>query len=95
LLYIEIPLNKKERASRPVVRILWGVSYLNKKFDINTDPKDIAIGSHLNTFVQWKVLWHLKLSNKLRLEPGLSFAHASNGRSQVPNLGLNVVSLNL
>jgi hypothetical protein len=93
--YIEIPLNKKERASRPVVRILWGISYLNKKFDINTDPKDIAIGSHLNTFVQWKVLWHLKLSNKLRLEPGLSFAHASNGRSQVPNLGLNVVSLNL
>lgn len=93
--YIEIPLNKKERASRPVVRILWGVSYLNKKFDINTDPKDIAIGSHINTFVQWKVLWHLKLSNKLRLEPGLSFAHASNGRSQVPNLGLNVVSLNL
>ncbi len=93
--YIEIPLNKKVRASRPVVRICWGVSYLNKKFDINTDPKNIAIGSHLNTFVQWKVLWHLKLSNKLRLEPGLSFSHASNGRSQVPNLGLNVVSLNL
>jgi hypothetical protein len=93
--YIEIPLNKKVRATRPVVRICWGVSYLNKKFDINTDPKNIAIGSHLNTFVQWKVLWHLKLSNKFRLEPGLSFSHASNGRSQVPNLGLNVVSLNL
>lgn len=93
--YIEIPLNKKIRATRPVVRICWGISYLNKKFDINSDPKNIAIGSHLNTFVQWKVLWHLKLSNKLRLEPGLSFSHASNGRSQVPNLGLNIVSLNL
>ena len=93
--YIEIPLNKKERASRPVLRICWGVSYLTKKFDIDNNPKNIAIGSYLNTYVQWKILWHLNLSNKFRLEPGLSFAHASNGRSQVPNLGLNVVSFNL
>ena len=93
--YIEVPLNKKVRASRPVLRICWGVSYLTKKFDIDNNPKNIAIASHWNTFVQWKVLWHLNLSNKFRLEPGLSFAHASNGRSQVPNLGLNVVSLNM
>lgn len=93
--YIEIPLNKKVRASRPVLRVCWGVSYLTKKFDINDNPKNIAIGSHWNTYVQWKMLWHLNLSNKFRLEPGISFAHASNGRSQVPNLGLNVASLNL
>jgi len=93
--FVEIPLNKKVRAARPVLRICWGFSYLTKKFDINTNPKDIPIGSHLNTFVQWKLLWHLNLNEKIRLEPGLSFAHASNGRSQVPNLGLNVVSLNL
>ncbi|MDF2447911.1 MAG: hypothetical protein K0R26_415 [Bacteroidota bacterium] len=93
--YVEIPLNKKVRAIRPILRICWGVSYVTKKFDIDHNPKNIAIASHLNTFVQWKVLWHVKMSEKLRLEPGLSFAHASNGRSQVPNLGLNVVSLNL
>lgn len=93
--FIEIPLNKKVRASRPVLRICWGFSYLTKRFDINDNPKNIAIASHLNTFVQWKLFWHINLSKKLRLEPGLSFAHASNGRSQVPNLGLNVVSLNL
>lgn len=93
--FIEIPLNKKVRAIRPVLRICWGFSYLTKKFDINSNPKDIAIGSHLNTFVQWKLFWHVNVNKKFRLEPGLSFAHASNGRSQVPNLGLNVVSLNL
>lgn len=93
--FVEIPLNKKVRAIRPILRICWGVSYLTKRFDIDENPKNIAIASHWNTFVQWKVLWHINLSNKLRLEPGLSFAHASNGRAQVPNLGLNVVSLNL
>lgn len=93
--FVEIPLNKKVRAIRPVLRLCWGVSYLTKRFDIDKNPKNIAIASHWNTFVQWKVLWHINLNNKLRFEPGLSFAHASNGRAQVPNLGLNVVSLNL
>ena len=93
--YVEIPLNKKERAMRPVLRVCWGLSYLTKKFDIDENPKNIAIASHWNTYVQWKVLWHLNVNDKVRLEPGLSFAHASNGRSQVPNLGLNIVSLNL
>ena len=93
--FVEIPLNKKVRAIRPVLRVCWGVSYLTKKFDINENPKNIAIASHWNTFVQWKVLWHMDLNKKIRIEPGLSFAHASNGRSQVPNLGLNVVSLNM
>ena len=93
--YVEIPLNKKTRAIRPILRVCWGVSYMNKKFDIDNNPKNIAIGSHLNTYFQIKNFWHINLSNKFRIEPGFSFAHVSNGRSQTPNLGLNVVSLNL
>ncbi len=93
--FIEIPLNKKVKPSRVIMRVCWGVSYLTKDFNIDNNHKNIAIGSHWNTFVQWKWFWHLNLSEKFRLEPGFSFAHASNGRSQVPNLGLNVVALNL
>lgn len=93
--YIEIPLNKKVRFTRPILRFCWGLSYVNKRFDINSNPENIAIGSYLNTYFQVKSLWHINLSNKFRLEPGVSFAHVSNGRSKTPNLGLNVVSLNL
>ncbi len=92
--FVEIPLNKKVKTSRVILRVCWGVSYLTKKFDIEHNPKNIAIGSHWNTFVQYKWFWHLNLTDKIRFEPGISFAHASNGRSKVPNLGLNVVSLN-
>lgn len=93
--FIEIPLNKKERASRVIFRVSWGLSYLTKRFDIRQNHKNIAIGSNWNAFVQYRFLWHLNLSPKLRLEPGLGISHVSNGRMQVPNLGLNLISINM
>lgn len=92
--YADIPLNKKEKVSRVVMRLCWGITYLSKSFDEKQNHKNIAIGSHVNSFVQFKWLWHIPLSENLRFEPGFSFTHASNGRGKVPNLGLNVVSLN-
>lgn len=93
--FIEIPLNVKVRASRPIFRISWGLAYLTKRFDINENHKNIAIGSHWNAFVQYRFLWNINLSEKLRLEPGLGISHVSNGRMQVPNLGLNLISAHL
>jgi hypothetical protein len=93
--YVEIPLNKKERASRLILRLCFGATYITKSFDIHDNHKNIAIGSHTNAFVQFKWFWHLNLTKNLRLEPGFAFTHASNGKSRNPNLGLNVVSLNL
>lgn len=93
--YIEIPLNEKVRPSRLVLRVCLGATYLTKHFDIRDNHKNIAIGSGLNAFVQFKWFWHLLLSERLRLEPGLAFTHASNGKARNPNLGLNVLSLNL
>jgi hypothetical protein len=92
--YIEVPLNACEKKSRVVMRLCWGLNYITKHFDVNTNRKNIAIGSNFNSFVQFKWLWHLKLSERLRFEPGFAFSHISNGKSRNPNLGLNVVSLN-
>jgi hypothetical protein len=92
--YIEIPLNVKEKNSRLILRLCWGATYLTKRFDVNSNHKNIAIGSHVNSFVQFKWFWQLQLSKRLRFEPGFAFTHASNGKYKNPNLGLNVVSLN-
>lgn len=92
--YAEIPLNKVTRSSRLVMRLCWGITYMNKSFDIKTNPKNVAIGSHMNSFVQFKWFWHIKLNKNLRFEPGFAFSHCSNARAKVPNLGLNVVTLN-
>ena len=91
--YVEIPLNEKEKRSRLIMRLCWGASYYTKSFDIQTNHKNIAIGSTINCFAQFRWFWHLKINEQFRFEPGFSFSHASNGRSRNPNLGLNVVSL--
>ncbi len=92
--FAEIPLNRKEKPSRVIMRLAWGVTYMTKSFDIFSNHKNIVIGSHINSFVQFKWFWHLKLTKNLRFEPGFAFSHVSNGRAKNPNLGLNLVSLN-
>ncbi|MBK9283249.1 MAG: acyloxyacyl hydrolase [Sphingobacteriaceae bacterium] len=92
--FADIPLNTENKKARVIMRLCWGLTYLTKSFDIHSNPKNVAIGSHLNSFVQFKWYWHLQLSKNLRFEPGFSFSHASNARAEVPNLGLNVVTLN-
>jgi hypothetical protein len=93
--FIEVPLNVKEKASRLVMRLCWGLSYLNKSFDIETNHKNIAIGSHWNCFAQFKWFWRFPVGKYMRVEPGFGFLHYSNGRAVQPNLGLNIASLNL
>jgi hypothetical protein len=92
--YIEIPLRAEERMSRMILRLCFGATYVTKSFDIHENHKNIAIGSPVNAFVQFKWFWQWQLSQRFRFEPGFAFTHASNGRSRNPNLGLNVVSLN-
>ena len=93
--YIEIPLNKTPKILRPSIRLCWGLTYITKSYDSNENKENIAIGSHFNSFVQFRCFWRFKLSNLLRIEPGICFTHASNGKAKNPNLGLNVASLNL
>ena len=92
--FVEIPFNVRPKKSRLIMRICWGATYLTKKFDINTNQKNIAIGSNINSFVQFRWFWHIQLTKNLRFEPGVTFSHASNGKAQNPNLGLNILSLN-
>ncbi len=93
--YIEIPLNKTPKILRPIIRLCWGLTYITKSYDSNENKENIAIGSHFNSFVQFRCFWRFKLSNLLRIEPGITFTHASNGKAKNPNLGINVASLNL
>ena len=93
--YIEIPLNKTPKILRPIIRLCWGLTYITKSYDSIENTENRAIGSHFNSFVQFRCFWRFKLSNLLRIEPGITFTHASNGKAKNPNLGLNVASLNL
>jgi hypothetical protein len=93
--FVELPFRGAHKRARLIMRMSWGVAYLTRKFDIASNHKNIAIGSNVNAFAQFKWFWHIPLGERLRFEPGFSFTHASNGKFRNPNLGINVVSINL
>lgn len=72
-----------------------GLAYLTQKFDVYTNRRNQAIGSHLNGSMQFGLVARKELKNKTYVESGLSISHYSNAAFKVPNLGYNIPSLTL
>jgi len=73
-------------------RLAFGVSYINKKFDLQDNYFDIAIGSHINVYINYSLEGMVKVSPKMQLKLGLGMTHLSNGRFKEPNKGLNLIT---
>jgi hypothetical protein len=75
-------------------KIALGLGYLTRRFDLEENPKNVAIGTHLNLLIV--------LGTEIRFSQpdyfctfGLDFTHFSNGGTKKPNLGLNIPSLRI
>ncbi|MEO5570542.1 MAG: acyloxyacyl hydrolase [Bacteroidia bacterium] len=71
----------------------WGLGYIQRPFDAETNYKNVAIGSHWNAAISLSADMRLKLSGQTFLNSGLSLTHFSNGSAVVPNLGINIASV--
>lgn len=73
-----------------------GFGWMTKPHDRN-NPRNLAIGSHLNNFsdIQFDINYALDDDAQHRLGAKFKFLHVSNAAFTVPNLGLNDVSLHL
>jgi hypothetical protein len=92
--YIDFPFNKS-KCTRICLRAGGGLCYLTKPFDRISNYQNIAIGSHFNGFMNFRLTLKQELSKRLRLDMGISFSHCSNGAFKEPNLGLNMPTLNI
>lgn len=92
--FYEIPLHKKEKPFRLYMRLAPGLAYTPVHFDPIENHKNNIISSPINAYVNFKWFYRWDLSKHWRVEGGLNFSHASNGRAVVPNLGVNLVTLN-
>ncbi|MFI5151524.1 MAG: acyloxyacyl hydrolase [Bacteroidia bacterium] len=90
--YFDFPFNRSER-TRFCFRVGTGLCYLTKPFDPVTNYKNIAIGSHVNGFVNLRLTWKQEFCKNFRSDLGISFSHCSNGAFKTPNLGLNMPAL--
>jgi hypothetical protein len=77
------------------IRFGFGPGYLSSKFDAKTNNQNIAIGTHWNIFLLFELQKEFRLSKNLDLRAGLGIAHFSNTSIQLPNLGLNLPSVQL
>ncbi len=93
--YTNIRLNKIKHKTALNLRLATGICYVTKPFDRITNHQNEAIGSHLNAFVNLRLSTSTMLTKAWRLDAGAGLSHASNGAYETPNLGLNMVTVNL
>ena len=93
--YVNLRLNKRRFKVSSNLRLGLGIAYITKAFDAKKNHKNTAIGSHLNGFVNLRYNIDYYFTPAFRLEFGAGLSHASNGSSKTPNLGLNIMTLNL
>lgn len=70
----------------------WGLGYIEKKFDVEYNYKNVAIGTHLNSSLIAQPQLRFYLGNRVSLTTGIALTHYSNGSTATPNLGLNFAS---
>lgn len=72
-----------------------GAGYIQKPYDVNTNHKNVLIGSHINIFLNLVWLNQLKISKNTNLLAGISLSHFSNANTKLPNLGLNIPAVSV
>lgn len=90
-IYTEIPFVRKNKS---YFSTSWsaGISCNLNKFDSIINPDNIAIGSSINAYIDFSLMYKHKLSKYFQLGSGIKLQHFSNGYYSLPNLGLNVAS---
>ncbi|MFY7990078.1 MAG: acyloxyacyl hydrolase [Fluviicola sp.] len=92
--FIEFPF-ARSKAHYLSAKLGAGLGFVTKVFDQQTNPKNVAVSSHVNALLCLGVSGRWQFSEKHSLIYGLDMTHFSNGASKVPNLGLNIPYISL
>ena len=72
-----------------------GLGYVEKIFNAIDNYKNAAVGSHLNGVIHFDLHVEKNISKHSSLEFGAGITHYSNGSFSMPNLGINIATINL
>ncbi len=72
-----------------------GLGYITKHFDPVENYKNLAIGSHVNIFINLMFNYRYHLTPMLDISAGLGLIHLSNGGIASPNYGINLPTASL
>lgn len=77
----------------PTLNLGLGLAWFNKPYNEISNPRNYYIGSHITAMAEASLQVEPKIGEKLFLLAGLRVAHCSNSHYQVPNLGMNILSV--
>ncbi len=84
-------LNRKRRFNFGN-KLSLGGAFINKKFDLETNGTNLAIGSKLNAYVSYSFESSFRISPNIDMKLGAGITHVSNGSFRQPNKGLNFLT---
>lgn len=70
-------------------RLSLGAAFINKRFDLEENPTNLAIGSKLNAYLNYSFETTHRIFPRTELKLGAGVTHVSNGSFRQPNKGLN------
>ncbi|MGB1217750.1 MAG: acyloxyacyl hydrolase, partial [Saprospiraceae bacterium] len=88
---VSVPLLRTERGFINF-QFGTGLAYLTRFYDYIENPTNNAIGSHWNNITHVKFNGGMDITPQWMTQVGFGVIHYSNGASQLPNLGINIVS---
>lgn len=91
--FFKLPLLQSDH-TRLNLRFGTGLGWSNKPFDADSNHKNIALGSRLNSTMAIAVNVERQIG-KLFISAGLGLTHFSNAAFKMPNLGYNIPQLSL
>ncbi len=90
--FTKFPIFQSEKWGFIDFRLGNGISYITKKYDQFNNPKNIAIGSYINGFVNLQFSY-TKNFKHFHIGTGVDFSHISNASIKTPNQGLNTFTV--
>nr|MDQ3394314.1 acyloxyacyl hydrolase [Bacteroidota bacterium] len=93
IIYMDFIMARRKR-SEVLFKIGTGLVYTTNPFDKEHNYKNNALSSWLSYAMQGRLGYNYKISDRLKLNTGLTLTHFSNGGFKIPNSGINIVSFN-
>jgi hypothetical protein len=90
--FISLPVLRSGDRFSLNYQVSFGGAWITKKFDIESNPINRAIGSNANIYLRLGLDGRIRLSPACELLIEAGAAHFSNGKTRSPNYGINLVS---
>lgn len=92
--FINFPFNKS-KVNTFSFRFGIGVGYITKKFHPLENYHNTSIGSHINAAISLTFEYRRRISERFKMSIFGGLTHFSNGCSNSPNAGLNIINAGL